>query len=556
MERRYVFGVDFGTESARAILVDTRTGDVVAVSTDPYSHGVITKQLPDSGVTLEENWALQHPYDYIESLKNTIRDCMRQSGINANQVVGLGIAFTACTILPVSKNGVPLCMIPQYKDHPHSWVKLWKHHAAQEEANQINELARSRNEPFLDAYGTGISSEWLLPKVLQVVKEAPEIYEAADRFLEAGDWVVLQLTGEEKRNSCAAGYKATWTKRNGYPDSGFLKALHPRLEKLVQEKLSEDIYPVGSRAGSLSSAMAKELGLEEGTAVAVATIDAHAAVLGAGIAQPGKMLIVMGTSFCHMCLDEVEHKIPGISGVVEDGIIPGFYGYEAGQAAGGDTLAWWVNNGVPARYEQEAEKQGVSVYSLLEEKASRLRPGESGLLALDWLNGNRSILNNAELKGMIVGLNLQTTPEEIYRALMESLAFGTCVILDTFTKGGVSIHELHTCGGLAVKSKLLMQILADVTGRDVHIVETPYATALGAGVLGAIAAGSANGGYDSILAAIKKMVKPGSAVYKPNPDHTKIYRRLYSEYLRLHDYFGVEHPSIMQVLSKTVSNTK
>jgi L-ribulokinase len=549
MERRYVFGIDFGTESARAILVDTRTGDVVAVSTDPYLHGVITKQLPDSGVTLEDHWALQHPNDYLISMKTTIRDCMQQSGIRANQVVGLGIAFTACTILPVTKEGIPLCMIPQYKDNPHSWVKLWKHHAAQEEANQINELARSRNEPFLDVYGTGISSEWLLPKVLQVVKEAPEIYEAADRFLEAGDWIVLQLTGEEKRNSCAAGYKATWTKKSGYPGSEFLKALHPRLENLVQEKLSEEIYPVGTKAGSLSSEMAKELGLAEGTAVAVATIDAHAAVLGAGIAQPGKLLIVMGTSFCHMCLDEEEYKIPGICGVVEDGIIPGYYGYEAGQAAGGDTLAWWVNNGVPARYEQEAEKQGVSIYSLLEEKASHLRPGESGLLALDWFNGNRSILNNAELKGMIVGLNLQTTPEEIYRALMESLAFGTYVILDAFTKGGVSIWEIHTCGGLAVKSRLLMQILADVSGKEVHIVETSYASGLGAAVLGAIAAGSENGGYDSIHEAIMKMVKPGSVVYKPNPDHTKIYRRLYSEYLRLHEYFGVQHPSIMKALS-------
>lgn len=550
MKPRYVFGIDFGTESARAVLTDVNTGDIAAVSSAAYRHGVIAERLPDSSVSLEEGWALQHPLDYLDSMRQAIRSCMVQSGIDRHQVIGLGIAFTSCTILPIDKTGNPLCLDPRFRDRPHSWVKLWKHHAAQKEANRINRIAEMRQEPFMRAYGMGINAEWLLPKVWQVLNEDPEIYQQAAAFIEAGDWVVLQLTGLQRRNSCAAGYKGMWSKRDGYPAPQFLAALDPRLENFANEKLSGAIYPIGTKAGPLSGRMAEVLGLCEGIAVGVAAIDAHAAVLGAGITEPGKMLIVMGTSFCHMCLSEEEITIPGVAGVVEDGIIPGFFGYEAGQAAGGDTLAWLVHHAVPDRYHREAEARGISVYDLLEEKAARLAPGESGLLALDWFNGNRSVLNDSELTGMIVGLTLHTTAEEIFRALMEALAFGTRVILDAFASGGIHVDDIHASGGLAVKNKLFMQMLADISGKRVHIVESAYASALGAAVLGAVAAGAEAGGYDSIREATRQLVKNGSAVFRPNPACKQIYDSLFQLYLKLHDEFGRKPQSIMKQLKE------
>jgi L-ribulokinase len=538
MHDKLVFGVDFGTESARAVLVDAANGEVKAIATKPYAHGVIVETLPGTTVRLNSEWALQDPQDYLDALVDTIRACMKEAGARPEQVIGIGVDFTACTILPIRASGEPLCADPAFRENPHSWVKLWKHHAAEPEANEITELARARGEEFLRYYGGSLSSEWLLPKVLQVLREAPEVYHAADRFVEAGDWIVLQLTGELKRNSCAAGYKETWNKRNGYPSSDFLKALHPDMEHFVRDKIATPIFPVGTYAGHLTSEMARRLGLTEQVAVAVATIDAHASVPGAGIVEPGQMLMVMGTSICHMVMAEEELFIPGVNGVVEDGILPGLYGYEAGQAAGGDTLAWFVRSGVPAAYHQEAEQRGMSLYALLEEKARAIKPGESGLIALDWLNGNRSVLNDASLSGLIVGIRLETKPEEIYLALMESLAFGTRTIIEAFEDGGIPIRKLYACGGLSVNNRLLMQIFANVTGKQVEAVSSPNASALGAAMFGAVAAGAKAGGYDSIMEAASRMKDGHSVVYRPDEQARQTYDRLYRLYKELHDTFG------------------
>ena len=549
-ETKYAIGLDFGTESGRAVLVEVATGREVATTVYPYQNGVIDEKLPIPGkdIDLDPDWALQDPGDYIRTFQNTIPAVLRQSSVAAEDVIGVGIDFTSCTILPVKADGTPLCDLPEYRQDPHAWVKLWKHHAAQPEADQINETARRTNQAWLDRYGRKISSEWFFSKVLQILDEAPQIYQAADRLIEAGDWAVWQLTGEEKRNSCMAGYKAIWSKREGFPPDAYFAALDPRLEHVIDEKMSRSIEPIGGRAGGLTRQAAQWTGLLPGTAVAVANVDAHVSVPAVTVTEPGRMVMVMGTSVCHMVLGTEEHVVPGICGYVEDGIVPGLFGYEAGQSCVGDHFAWFVDNCVPASYEQEAAARRINPHQLLEEKAAQLKPGESGLLALDWWNGNRSVLVDVDLTGLLIGATLATRPEEIYRALIEATAFGTRVIIESFEKQGVPVNELVATGGLPEKNKLLMQIFSDVTGRKFKVGASSQAGALGSAMFGAVAAGKAAGGYDSIFEAAQKMAHLKDETYQPNPENQPVYDRLYAEYLRLHDYFGRGENNVMKVL--------
>ncbi len=506
-DHKYSIGVDFGTESGRAVLVDATNGKELANAVYKYSHGVIDEALPVEGnpVKLEPDWALQDPEDYIRTFKNAVPAVLQQSGIDPADVIGVGIDFTACTMLPTLADGTPLCVLSKYRRNPHAWVKLWKHHAAQPEADRINATARKMGEGWLDRYGGKISSEWFFSKVLQILDEAPEIYAAADRMLEGADWVIWQLTGVETRNSCTAGYKAIWSKREGFPQKSFFAALDPRLENVVDEKMTRDIQPIGNRAGSLTERAAGWTGLKPGTAVAIANVDAHVAVPAATVTEPGRMVMIMGTSICHMVLGSDEHLVPGICGYVEDGIIPGFFGYEAGQSCVGDHFAWFVENCIPAAYEREAKELNLDIHQLLEEKAARLKPGESGLLALDWWNGNRSVLVDVDLTGLLLGTTLATKAEEIYRALIEATAYGTRVIMEAFERNGVPVSELVACGGLPEKNKLLMQIYADVTGREIKVTASKQTSALGSAMFGAVAAGKAAGGYDFIFDAAKTM---------------------------------------------------
>lgn len=538
MGKKYSIGVDYGTQSGRAVLVEVETGNIVAQSVKEYTHGVMDEYLPDGVTKLEDDWALEHPADYVEVLETTIPKVLAESGVEAKDVIGMAIDFTACTMLPIDNKAVPLCFKDEFKSNPHSYVKLWKHHAAQPEANKLNEVAKNMGEGFLDRYGGKISSEWLIPKIMQILDEAPEVYNAADKFLEATDWISLILTGNERRNSCTAGYKAIWSKSEGYPSRGFFKALDPRLENVVEDKLSNDIYPLGGKAGELTSEMAARIGLLPGTAVGISNVDAHVAVPAVGIVEPGKMLMIMGTSTCHMVLGTEEKIVPGMCGVVEDGIIPGFKGYEAGQSCVGDHFEWFVENCVPAAYFDEARDKGVNIHVLLTEKAKALNVGESGLVALDWWNGNRSVLVDADLTGVMIGMTLLTKPEEIYRALIEATAYGTNMIIETFEKSGVPINELYACGGIAEKNELMMQIYADVTNKELRISATQQTVALGSAMFGAVAAGSEKGGYDSIYDAAKKMSKVKESYYKPIPENVAVYKKLYEEYKILHDYFG------------------
>ncbi len=550
MGTKYTIGIDFGTESGRAVLVDVATGEEVATAVHPYVDGVIDEALPGSDTPLPPDWALQNPADYLGVVEVTIPAVLRQARVNPADVIGIGTDFTACTMLPTKADGTPLCFLPGLRDQPHAWVKLWKHHAAQPEADAVNRIARERGESWLPRYGGKISSEWFFPKVWQILDEAPQVYAAAERFIEAADWIVWQLTGIESRNSCTAGYKAIWHKRNGFPSNDYFRALDPRLADVVDTRMSRQISPLGGRAGGLTAEWARKTGLRPGIAVCVGNVDAHVAVPAATVVTPGVMVMIMGTSICHMVLGTVERAVEGMCGVVEDGIIPGYQGYEAGQSGVGDIFAWFVDHGVPPVYHEEAAARDVGLHELLEDKAARLRPGESGLLALDWWNGNRSVLVDADLTGMLLGATLATRAEEIYRALIEATAFGTRVIIEAFANNGVPVDEIVACGGLPEKNHLLMQIYADVTGREFKVARSKQAGALGSAMHAAVAAGPAEGGYQDIVAAAARMAHLHDVVYRPIAEHRPIYDRLYAEYLRLYDYFGRGENDAMKVLKR------
>lgn len=553
---KYSVGVDFGTLSGRALLVDVQTGQELATAVKNYPHGVMDEYMPDGKTKLPPDWALQHPQDYLDVLAEVVPAVLKETGVSNEDVIGVSIDFTACTMLPVTKDGTPLCFLDKYKNEPHAYVKLWKHHAAQDKAAIITETAEKRGESWLARYGGKVSSEWMFAKAWQILDEAELVYNDAYRFIEAGDWLTMQLTGVDKRNACAAGYKSIWHKREGYPSADFFKALDPRLENIVADKLSADIIPIGGKSGEVTDKGAELCGLKAGTAVGAANIDAHVAVPAAGIVSAGRMLMIMGTSTCHMLLGTEEKTVPGMCGVVEDGIIGGFFGYEAGQSCVGDHFDWFVKNCIPADYKTEADKKGISIHKYLRSKAQSLKIGESGLIALDWFNGNRSVLVDVDLTGVIVGMTLATKPEEIYRALIEATAYGTRMIIDTFEQYGVPISELIAAGGIAEKDEMMMQIYADVTGREIRISGSPQACALGSAMFGAVAAGSAAGGYDTIQEAAKYMAKLKDTVYKPVPENVRAYDALYAEYRELHDYFGRGGNNVLKRLKELRNNTK
>jgi L-ribulokinase len=551
-DSRFAIGVDFGTESGRSVLVDVADGRELATAVYRYRNGVIDEHLPapHDRICLESDWALQDPEDYIRTFQETVPRLLAETGVEPSHVIGVGIDFTACTMLPTTADGTPLCYLDEFRHLPHAWVKLWKHHAAQPEADLINAVARDRGEPWLPRYGGKISSEWFFAKALQILDEAPELYAAAGRLIEAADWVVWQLTGHETRNSCTAGYKAIWSKRDGFPSDAYFGALDPRFKHVVDQKMSRHIASIGRRAGGLSQKAAAWTGLRPGTAVAVANVDAHVSVPAATVTEPGTMVMIMGTSICHIVLGDRPATVEGMCGVVEDGVIPGLFGFEAGQSAVGDIFAWFVENMVPPEYHEMARRQGIDVHVALEQQASRLRPGESGLLALDWWNGNRSVLVDVDLSGLLVGATLATKAPEIYRALIEATAFGTRMIVDAFESSGVAVGRIVACGGLPERNKLLMQIYADVIGREFRIAASEQTPALGSAMFGAVAAGKAAGGYDSITEASQHMARLRDEKYEVTDENHAVYEQLYGQYVRLHDLFGRGSNDVMKDLRK------
>ena len=544
---KYTIGIDFGTLSARALVVEVATGREVGTAVAEYPSGVLDTRLP-GGEPLPPDWALAVPGEYLDCMKAVIPEALRQAGVRPDEVIGVGLDGTNCTVLPVTRDGTPLCALPAFQGEKHAYMKLWKHHAAQDQASRMTELAVSRGEKFLDRYGGKISSEWLFPKLLQVLEEAPEVYDRADRFVEMTDWLVSRLTGHEVRSSCLAGYKALWDRRAGYPDEAYFAALDPRFRTVVRDKLPTPVQPIFTRAGDLTREGAALTGLIPGTAVAVGTSDSHVALPGAGITGPGTLLMIVGTSTCDIMASPVMKPVPGICGVAEDGMLPGYYGYEAGQCCVGDHFNWFVGNAVPAAYQAEADARHMSLHALLTEKAARLRPGESGLLALDWWNGNRSILVDAELSGLIVGLTLTTRPEAIYRALIEATAFGARTIIENFVDHGLPVDRVCACGGIVSKNSFLTQLYADVLHRPISLTASDQTPALGSAMMGAVAAGAPRGGYDTIAEAARRMAGAPKRVFSPDAAASAVYDKLYAEYRRLHDAFGRGDSDVMRRL--------
>ena len=534
---KYVIGIDYGTLSGRCVLVDVNTGDEVAESVLNYPHAVMDEYLLN-GDKLPSDYALQHPQDYLDVLKFTVPDVLKKANASADMVVGMGIDFTACTLLPMDKKGTPLCMKKEYEDNKHSYVKLWKHHAAQSDADEINEVAAKRGEPWLPIYGGKVSCEWALPKILEILREAPEIYDDTYRFIEAADWLSLMLTGEETHSAPFAGYKGLWNAETGYPSNEFMTALDSRLDGIVGTKLSENVLGMDRMAGYINESGAALTGLNIGTPVSLPMIDAHAAMPALNITDDGDLMLIVGTSACHILNSKEVKSVEGICGYVKDGVIPGLYTYEAGQAGVGDIFDWFVKSCVPAHYAEEAKEKGISIHKLLREKASKLEVGESGLLALDWWNGNRSILVNSNLTGMILGMTLQTKPEDIYRALIEATAYGLRVIVEQYENSGIRINSICAAGGIAQKDEMMMQIYADVLDREIRIAGSTQAGALGSAIYASVAANI----YPDVRTAAEKLSKPDVKVYKPVKKNVNSYKLLYREYKVLHDYFGKENP--------------
>jgi L-ribulokinase len=526
----YVVGVDFGTLSARALVVRVSDGAEAGTAVREYTHGVIDREL--RGRELPPDWALQDPGDYTEALSVTVPAAIRDAGIDPGQVIGVATDFTASTCMPVLAAGTPLCQLPHLTGRPHAYPKLWKHHAAQPQADRINAAAHERHEKWINRYGGKISSEWQFAKALQVLDEDPEMYQLADRWIEAADWIIWQLCGTETRNACTAGYKGIF-QDGQYPSRDYLTALDPGFASFAADKLAHPISPLGGLAGRLTPAAAALTGLPEGIAVAVGNVDAHVTLPAAGSCAPGTMVAIMGTSTCHVMNGTGLAEVPGMCGVVDGGIVAGLWGYEAGQSGVGDIFSWFTRNGVPGEFADQARRRGVSLPQLLDEQAAAQPPGAHGLIALDWENGNRSVLVDAGLSGVIVGLTLATTAPEIYRALLEATAFGTRLIVETFSASAVPVTEFVVAGGL-IKSAPLMQIYADVLRRPLSVIGSDQGPALGAAIHAAVAAGA----YPNVPVASSAMGRVNRDVYRPDAARADVYDQLYAEYVRLHDYFG------------------
>ncbi|HWH93054.1 MAG TPA: ribulokinase [Baekduia sp.] len=537
-----VVGVDFGTLSGRAVVVRVADGAELGSAVHDYANAVIERELPASGKSLPPQWALQDPDDWLEVLRRAVPAAVQAAGIAPDQVIGIATDFTASTPLPVLADGTPLCRLPDLADRPHAYPKLWKHHAAQAQADRINAVAAERGEPWLPRYGGRISSEWEFAKALQVLEEDPDVYARMDRWVEGADWIVWQLCGEETRNTCTAGYKAIF-QDGGFPSEDYLRALDERFADFVADKIGGPLADLGARAGGLTAQAAEWTGLLKGIAVAVGNVDAHVTAPAARVVEPGQMLMIMGTSTCHVMNGDELAEVPGMCGVVDGGIVPGLWGYEAGQTGVGDIFAWFVDNAVPPRYHDEARERGLDVHGYLSELAGQQEVGEHGLIALDWNNGNRSVLVDHDLSGLILGLTLSTRAEDVYRALIEATAFGTRKIIETFEASGLPVRELFVAGGL-LRNPVIMQIYADVTRHALHLIDSDQGPALGSAMHAAVAAGA----YPDIHAASAAMGKVRRDVYAPDEARAGAYDALYEHYSRLHDHFGRGGDDVMHAL--------
>jgi len=563
MSNKYTIGVDFGTLSARAVLVNTKNGKVIADSMCDYPHGVIDTYLPESDIPLPQDFALQHPADYLTAFGKTVSAVIADSGVSPTDIIGVCVDFTSCTLLPITADGTPLCFLDEFKKEPHAYVKLWKHHSAQPYADRANELAAKYIPDRLRSLGGCISCEWVLPKVMETADKAPLVYDRADYFIEGGDFISLMLTGKQTRSYVFAAYKALYSPDEGYPPKAMFTELDPRLADFTETKLNAPIIHSGEKAGCVDALARKRFGLgendpwlAEGTVVAAPLIDAHASAPALNMSHSGDMFAIFGTSSNYMLISKEYKQIPGICGVVKGGLFDGLNDYESGLCCFGDHFAWCAENVCSDQYRVEAKERGISAVQLLSEKAEKLVPGECGIIALNWWNGNRNPLIDSSLSGMFLGMTLRSRPEDLFRALVEANAFGTRLIIENFEEHGVKVEHLAAAGGISQKSPFIMQMISDVLGKELYVTSYMHSAALACAIYSAVAAGSESGGYDKMSDACAVMSAPVAKVYRPNAEAHSTYDELYAEYVRLLDYFGRGGNDVMKRLREISARSK
>lgn len=537
----YSIGIDFGTGSGRAFLINTENGEIEEQYIRNYTHGTIEGEL--GGEQLPQNFALQNANDYMEIIETGIPTIIEKANISVSEIVGIGIDFTSSTVIFVDEQMEPIHNRAGFQDNPHAYVKLWKHHGAQDEADLLFKTALEGKNRWLGYYGFNVSSEWMIPKIMEVNNKAPEVMAVTANIMEAGDWIVNRLTGQNVRSNCGLGFKSFWEAETGFHYDLFDK-VYSDLSDIVRTKVDAPVVSIGDSVGTLCKEMAEKLGLSPDTQVSPFIIDAHASLLGIGSEKDKEMTMVMGTSTCHLMLNKEQHKVPGISGSVKGAIIPTLYAYEAGQTAVGD-LFEYVAKQAPYDYVKAAESRGISIFDLLNEKAAQLYPGESGLIALDWHNGNRSVLSDSNLKGSLFGMTLQTRHEEIYRAYLEATAFGAKMIMQQYQGWQMEVDHVFACGGIPKKNGLLMEIYANILNKKITVIDSEYAPAIGAAILGAICGGA----HPDFNSAIEAMKEPVLYQVEPDPQQVRIYKKLFSAYKELHDLHGYKKARIMRNVS-------
>lgn len=531
--QQFILGIDFGTLSGRASVVRATDGLEKGAAITEFRHQVMDRTLTaGDGQKLPPEFALQNPQDYLDVLSDAVPRAIRESRVRPEQIIGIGIDFTSATVLATDAEGTPMCEKDEFRNNPHAYVKLWKHHGGQAQADKLLAVAQERGEKWLPRYGGLMSSELMLPKLLETFEKERDLYDATDRFVNALDWIVWRMTGNLVHAAGDSGYKRHY-QDGEYPTREYLEAVAEGFGGVFADKQPGEVRPLGSSAGELTEELAKVMGLRPGIAVAVGNIDAHVSAAAAQAVEAGQLTAILGTSAVYVVNGPELKEVPGMFGVVDGGVVDGLWAFEAGQSAVGDVFAWVVDNCTPAEYTNEAKRRGISVHDLLTEKAKEQEIGAHGLVALDWLSGNRSILVDNNLSGMILGITLTTQPEDIYRALVEATAFGFRRIIQSFQDAGVEINEIVACGGL-LRNQWLLQLYSDVTDLPMSVATTTQVGALGSAVYGAVAAGC----YEDLEEASRAMGGKRPAAYVPNPAAVELYDKLYAEYVELHDYFG------------------
>ncbi|MCP2378908.1 ribulokinase [Cutibacterium modestum] len=541
MNNSYLMGLDFGTLSGRAVIVRASDGAEMGTAVHEYPHGVMDRA---DGRKLPPDFALQDPADYLGTLEVIVHKAVEDAGVDPGRVVGIGLDVTSATVVAATRNGTPLCQLPEFRNEPHAWVKLWKHHGAQDQADRIVKLAQERREPWLARYGGILSSEMLMPKVLETLERAPQVYRATDVFCNALDWLTWRLTGVLTFSAGDSGYKRMY-QDGKYPSRDYLMNLNPEFADVFAEKMNAPVLSLGARVGGLTPEFAERLGLPAGIAVASGNIDAHVTAAAVQAVENGQMTAIMGTSACYVVPGPQLKEVPGMFGVVDGGIVNGSWGFEAGQTAVGDIFAWFIDNCVPGSYFGEAERRGISIHDLLTEKCAGQEVGAHGLIALNWHNGNRSVLADANLSGIILGQTLTTTPEDQYRALLEATAFGARTIIESFRKSNVEINELVMAGGLT-RNTFFMQLFCDICRVPLSVGTVKQPGSHGSAVFAAVAAGL----YPDVKAASAAMGAKEEGIYQVNEERAAQYDTLYAEYARLHDYFGRGGNQVMHRLKE------